>query len=165
MIFNYRKILSILTLFTAALSMQGQSVCIDFDDLTVGTQYGNPVGQAPETLIFSQENVDFTLQELQISLPNGEMYNKAEIVDASSLGFGLPADNLLHLDDARLLLDFANVIEGVRAISFDYYEISGLVNFTASGLSATFINPDVASVYVNTIPYSIEDIDGSGNIY
>ncbi len=165
MTFNCNKIILTITLIVSSFLMYGQSVCINFDDLTVGTQYGNPVGQSPETLILSQENVDFTLQELQISLPEGEVYNKAEIVDASSLGFGLPEGNLLHLEDARLLLDFANITQGVRAISFDYYEVSGLVNFTADGLLATIINTDVASDYINSIPYSIPDIDGSGNVY
>ena len=165
MIFNYNKIILSLTLILSSFLMYGQSVCINFDDLAVGTQYGEPTGQAPGTLILSQENVNFTLQELQISLPNGEVYNKAEIVDASSLGFGLPAGNLLYLDDARLLLDFANVTQGVRAISFDYYEVSGLVNFTTSNLSGTFISTDIDPVYLNFIPSSIPDIDGSGNIY
>lgn len=166
MIINYNKLILILTLFIASFSLQGQSVCIDFDDVAVGTQYGSPANQIPGETFISGGNIDLRIEPLLISFPNNSVYDVAEIVPATDYSFGGDEGNMLHLQNIRFFSYFSTVPEGVSAVTFDFYELTdGTANYTTYNFFGTSIIHGFTDSLLNYVPYESPDFNLGGSVY
>ena len=159
MTINCEKLILICTLLIATFSLKGQSVCIDFDDVAVGTEYANVQP------FVSEGGIEIYTESLVLSFSNS-VYGTANVVAASDYSFGGDEGNMLHLQDIRLLTHFNQVPEGVSAVTFDFYELTqGVANYTLPNFFGTSIYNDLSESYTNYISYDSPDFHFGGNAY
>ena len=159
MTINYEKLILTITLFAISFSLQGQSICIDFDDVAVGTQYANVQP------FVAEEGIEIYTESLVLSFSNS-VYGTAEVVAASDYSFGGDEGNMLLLEDIRLLAHFNQVPEGVSAVTFDFYELTqGVANYTLPNFFGTSIYNDLSESYTNYVPSVSPDFHFGGNAY
>lgn len=125
---------------------------LTFDTLLVGTQYGNPVGDAPGDLVFTESGVDVSVENFDFS-GGGGTFGFAlvaapgmNVPGAGSFDFG--SGNLIGTNNINLEFDFSNVGFVVDHVTVQYANNGGSENISVNGgpVTATAISLAPANI-------------------
>jgi hypothetical protein len=133
-------------------------VCIDFEDppFTLGTQYGDPVGDSPGDLVFTEQNVAVLVQNFTQGTFTG--FNYAQIDDLA----GLSGRNV-WTNNITLQFDFSKLPFTPTSVTFEFVDLGGSENIAVNGSATT--EGELASGTVGGIPVTIVDTPITGGRY
>jgi hypothetical protein len=133
----------------AARQITGGRECVGFEPpLTVGTQFGAPVGQTSGDVAFTSGGITVALADFQIG--GGTAFGVATIDNApSALGGG----QALRVNNIALDFDFRALPFLVREVRFDFLDLGGSENLGVNGAppfvgDLTSAPPTIAGVNV-----------------
>jgi len=107
-------------------------VCVDFEPpLTVGTQYGTPVGQAPGTVIFTTNGIPVKIYDF-VFAGGGGTFNLAQI-DNAPVAFG--SGQCIRTNNINLEFAF----NGVHQVQFEFLDLGGIENISVNGSSPIYV--------------------------
>ncbi len=105
---------------------QGDSNCVTFNNLAVGTQYGGAHGNSPGDLIFTENGIRVFVEEFQTGV--GPFFNTATV---SMSGFG--SGNYMDVNNINLAFDFSGLSGAVSSVTLDYFDLGGIENIAVNG--------------------------------
>jgi hypothetical protein len=101
--------------------------CVDFEPLTVGTQYGAGIN-SPGEVIFNQNSIDVAVEEF-IYETGGTNFGQAQV----SVGGGLGSGNNMEISNINLLFDFTWIGMPIEMVTFDFADYGGHENIGVNG--------------------------------
>jgi hypothetical protein len=101
--------------------------CVDFEPLTVGTQYGAGIN-VPGEVIFNQNSIDVAVEEF-IYETGGTNFGQAQV----SVGGGLGSGNNMEISNINLLFDFTWIGMLIEMVTFDFADYGGHENIGVNG--------------------------------
>ncbi|MFQ5864742.1 MAG: FlgD immunoglobulin-like domain containing protein [bacterium] len=104
-------------------------MCVDFQSLVLGTQYGNPVGNAPGQVIFTENGIPVSVENFDF-VGGGGTFNFCQ-VDAAFSGFG--AGNTMQTNNINLKFDFTGLAFTANRVSFEFADLAGDENISVNG--------------------------------
>ncbi len=119
---------AVLVLMVAASSVSADTVT--FDGGIPGTIFGQPVGTAPGTLLFSEDGTDVTITTLISS--GAPSYNYCSIENSLPAPYNFHQNNIMFLQGVGLVFDFT----GQGDVRFEYLHRGGTVNLQVNGYGA-----------------------------
>jgi hypothetical protein len=106
-------------------------VCIDFEaPLTLGTQYGDPVGQVPGDLAFTANGIPVTVWDFAFLSPGSGTFNLAEIDDQSAF-FG--SGQSIRSNNLNLEFDFSGIGFTTTQVTLEFLDLGGFENISIDG--------------------------------
>ncbi len=115
-----------LMLFMPFLAFSQTQNCVDFETLTLGTNFGNGINTQGE-VIFTQSDIPVSVEYFEW-VGGGGMFGTA-IVDNGVFGTGLA----MTTNNINLMFDFYNVGYTPNRVSFDYVDWGGNENISVNG--------------------------------
>lgn len=105
-------------------------VCVDFEPpLTIGTQYGSPVGQSPGTTVFTTNGIPVSIYNF-VFTGGGGTFNLAKI-DAAPVPFG--SGQNIRTNNINLEFDFSQLGFQPSQVEFEFLDLGGLENLSVNG--------------------------------
>ena len=118
------------------------SVCaaavFDFENVPVGTRYGQQFGSTPGQVVLTQDGISMSVESFFFTSQNFVGFARGEV--------GGNVDPLfptrpLELDNMNVRFDFTQVGFDVTQVSLEYIELGGLDNFSVNGLPIIETSP------------------------
>ncbi len=130
-----RLILSVLVLCVVfTISMNAQDLpCLQFEELSPGTKFGQSNEKAPGDIVFEEAGVPVSLGEFLYSNEEKGFWDVE--VFGSETGFGFPAEqgNSLFVSNINLTFDFSELDDEVTKICIDIWDGGGEENLAVNG--------------------------------
>lgn len=124
-------IISMLVILTVLLAgCAPTSRCVNFEaPLTVGTEYGTPVGQTPGTVILTANNIPVSIHNFDFTNGNGT-FNLAKI-DNTSIAFS--SGQSIRTNNINLEFDFTQLVFTPSKVELDFLDLGGFENLAVNG--------------------------------
>jgi hypothetical protein len=107
-------------------------VCVDFEPpLVAGTQYGQPAGQPPGTVIFTSNGIPVSIQNFNF-VGGGGTFNSARI-EAPPVPFG--SGQSIRTNNINLEFDFTAIGFPTSQVQFEFLDLGGSENISVNGSS------------------------------
>ncbi len=104
--------------------------CVDFEPpLVAGTQYGQPVGQLPGTVIFTTNGIPVSVHDF-LFLNAGGTFNLARI-EPPPVPFG--SGQTIRTNNINLEFDFSPIGFPTSQVQFEFLDLGGLENISVNG--------------------------------
>ena len=115
---------------------QPQVACVDFESpLTVGTQYGAPVGNVPGDLVFSANNISVLVFDF-LFVGGGGTFNVATVEPATpSFGTG----QIINTNNINLEFDFSGLSFQTSQVALEFLDLGGFENLSINGSNPIYI--------------------------
>lgn len=104
--------------------------CVDFESLTVGTQYGDPVGNVPGDIIFTEDSIPVSVHDFLWS-GGGGTFNYCVVDTAISAGIG--SGNTMNTNNINLLFDFTGLGYIPEQVKLEFAVMGGNENISVNG--------------------------------
>jgi len=115
-------------LVTPFLAFAQTQNCVDFETLTLGTQYGNGINAQGE-VIFTQSDIIVSVEYFEW-VGGGGTFGTATVVDGTA-AFGSP--NSMWTNNINLGFDFGMLSYTPNRVTFDYTDSGGFENISVNG--------------------------------
>jgi hypothetical protein len=136
-----------------SLGMAGCRACVDFESpLVLGTKYGAPVGNAPGTVVFTQDGMHVSVQDF-VWTNGGGTFNFAQI-EKPPVGVG--SGQCLHANNINLEFDFTGLGPQPMTVQFEFLDLGGFENISVNGDpmppfagELTTVGPSLGGVHIS----------------
>ncbi|RLD57597.1 MAG: hypothetical protein DRI97_05005 [Bacteroidetes bacterium] len=115
-------------LIMPVLAFSQNQNCVDFETLTLGTNYGNGINAQGE-VIFTQSDIPVSVEYFEWT-GGGGMFGTANVMDGTSV-FGTM--NSMWTNNINLGFDFTGIGYVPNRVSFDYADFGGNENISVNG--------------------------------
>ena len=106
------------------------TACVTFDDIPVGTIYGEPVGNKPGDQVYtSDDGIAVFVRDFLYSTEGGT-FNSAEILAPNADGGGTPS---VWFNNINLEFDFSGLPYEPRQVDFEFNDYGGNQNLSVNG--------------------------------
>ncbi len=103
--------------------------CIDFQSLTLGTQFGAPSGNTPGQVVFSENGIPVSVENFDF-VSGGGTFNFSQ-VDTAFSGFG--AGQTMQTNNINLFFGFSALSFVPNLVSFEFADLGGDENISVNG--------------------------------
>ena len=115
------------------IPVPGSVACVDFEPpLTLGTQYGTPVGQNSGDVAFTTTN-GVTVKVLDFHFTGGGGAFNLAMIDAAPVPFG--SGQSIRTNNINLEFDFSLIGFATSQVQFEFLDLGGLENIAVNGSS------------------------------
>ncbi|MBK8492320.1 MAG: T9SS type A sorting domain-containing protein [Saprospirales bacterium] len=129
---NMRSFFFLLASFLFSFSLQAQTpICLDFEEIPIGTIYSAATGFAPGDLIFTEESVDVSVGAFDLG--NGDTTFGSTVALDVPPNFTIGNGVVLVTNNMNLSFDFSGVSGPLLGIAFGFLDGGGLENFSVNG--------------------------------
>jgi len=118
-------VLALVVPLCAGLRARGN--IMTFDDLAVGTVFGMAAGQSPDDVVYEQDGIRMSVDQLVVSGVQG--FLTAEVGGRYGSFFD---SNPLDLNNISVRLDFRHLGFAITEVSLDFLELGPLSNFAVN---------------------------------
>ena len=122
----------------------GQTTCVTFDPLAVGTIYGSTAGNVPGDLIFTENTVPVHVVDFQS--PSGPAFYQCVVEPAAALAPPFGSGNIMNTNNIALEFIFTGLPYTVQTATFIYADLGGSEYIQANGVVATQFVGDLATL-------------------
>ena len=135
-------------------------VCIEFEDppFTLGTQYGDPVGDLPGDVVFTDQGIPVSVENFTLGTFTG--FNNAEVMNEPN--GNLPGQSM-WISNINLEFDFTGLAFTPNVVSFEFVDSGGSENIAVNG--GTIVEGELASGSPGGVPLTIIDNPVVGGRY
>ena len=161
---RWRPIAIVAFAFSWATASEVIGATMTFDDLPLGTQFGAPVGDLPGNLVYIQDGIFMSAEQIIVEGAAG--FLRAEV--GGRYG-GFFSSHALDLNNISMSFDFRQVGFEVNQVSLEFVELGPLNNFSVNDgllfelpslqLIPTDIAPGVTAVVAEGVITLSGDID------
>ena len=127
------KTISFVIVLINTLLLPSLCICqklVDFESLSLGKQYGVPVGNVPGQIIFTEDGIPVAVQNFNL-VESGETFNYCQVDTAFS---GLRAGNSMRTNNINLKFDFFSGLGfPAKFVSFEFVDLGGFENISVNG--------------------------------
>lgn len=134
--------------FCEEIAVTANQACMTFETPALGTQWGNPAGHAPGTVVLTEAGISVRVENFR--WPTGGTFNVAD-VRATTPDFGVDSQ-FAWTNNINLDFDFTGLAFTPTRVTFEFQDLGGFENLAINGAPAP--------VYVGSLPAAPSPLGG-----